>query len=234
MHGQHYDYSRVIYKNAATKIEIICKQHGSFSQRPNNHTSHKQGCPQCERLAKAKRNRERTVLTKKEFQQRAEVIHGKVYDYTNVCYIASHKPIEILCPTHGLFRIARAEKHLTGQACPTCSSKGSFVEERIAKALTERNIVFIRQKKFDNCRSPFTNRKLVFDFYIPSKNLLLEYDGEQHFKQSPLFHKNNRFERFKIHDETKTQFARQCEYRLLRMSFREAKTLLAFLDTELQ
>lgn len=37
IHGDKYDYTKVIYKNYSTKVEIVCKEHGSFLQTPNNH-----------------------------------------------------------------------------------------------------------------------------------------------------------------------------------------------------
>ena len=46
-HGNVYDYSRVVYKGAHIRIKIICKIHGEFLQRPNDHTSGKCGCPEC-------------------------------------------------------------------------------------------------------------------------------------------------------------------------------------------
>lgn len=46
-HGNTYDYSKVVYYNAATKVEILCKEHGSFLQRPRCHLSG-QGCPKCQ------------------------------------------------------------------------------------------------------------------------------------------------------------------------------------------
>lgn len=46
VHGNVYDYSMVQYKNAYTKVRIICKDHGVFLQTPNAH-SRGQGCPKC-------------------------------------------------------------------------------------------------------------------------------------------------------------------------------------------
>jgi hypothetical protein len=45
-HGNKYDYSLVEYKNSLEKVEIICKKHGTFTQKPNNHLNG-QGCPIC-------------------------------------------------------------------------------------------------------------------------------------------------------------------------------------------
>lgn len=47
IHGVNYDYTKVKYKNNATKINIICPIHGMFGVRPNDHLSKKSGCPIC-------------------------------------------------------------------------------------------------------------------------------------------------------------------------------------------
>ncbi len=47
VHGNKYDYSKVIYVNARTKTRIICNIHGEFLQAPYCHYKVKQGCPQC-------------------------------------------------------------------------------------------------------------------------------------------------------------------------------------------
>lgn len=53
IHGDKYDYSKVIYANAKTKVCIIChgkdkygNEHGEFWQTPSNHL-HGSGCPKC-------------------------------------------------------------------------------------------------------------------------------------------------------------------------------------------
>jgi len=46
IHGDLYDYSKSVYINNYTKVEIICKKHGSFFQCPNFHMLG-QGCPSC-------------------------------------------------------------------------------------------------------------------------------------------------------------------------------------------
>jgi hypothetical protein len=46
IHGDKYDYSKINYNNSQEKIIIICKVHGEFEQRPNNHLNG-QGCAKC-------------------------------------------------------------------------------------------------------------------------------------------------------------------------------------------
>jgi hypothetical protein len=53
VHGDEYDYSKVVYKNSHTNIEIICKTHGSFFQSPRIHTSGS-GCQKCARFTTSK------------------------------------------------------------------------------------------------------------------------------------------------------------------------------------
>ena len=47
VHGDRYDYSKLIYINYKTPVEIICKKHGSWWGRPAGHTRLKNGCPEC-------------------------------------------------------------------------------------------------------------------------------------------------------------------------------------------
>lgn len=49
IHGEKYDYSEVDYKHNRKKIKIICKKHGAFWQKPNNHLSSGSDCPTCAR-----------------------------------------------------------------------------------------------------------------------------------------------------------------------------------------
>ena len=37
VHGDRFNYSKVIYKNSYTKVIIICKKHGEFEQIPKTH-----------------------------------------------------------------------------------------------------------------------------------------------------------------------------------------------------
>ena len=46
IHNDRYDYSKVQYVNAHTKVCIICTEHGEFWQTPNNHLNGN-GCPLC-------------------------------------------------------------------------------------------------------------------------------------------------------------------------------------------
>ena len=55
VHGDRYDYSKVKYVNASTKVCIICPKHGEFWQDPCSHLQGS-GCPNC--FGKLKRSTE--------------------------------------------------------------------------------------------------------------------------------------------------------------------------------
>jgi hypothetical protein len=46
VHGEKYDYSRVRYVNANTKVQIVCPEHGVFEQVAGHHLNGT-GCPRC-------------------------------------------------------------------------------------------------------------------------------------------------------------------------------------------
>ncbi len=52
IHNYIYDYSKVEYIGSDKKVEIICKNHGSFYKTPDNHThiNYPQGCPKCQTI----------------------------------------------------------------------------------------------------------------------------------------------------------------------------------------
>ena len=57
IHNNIYNYEFLVYKNAHTKIQIVCKKHGLFEQSPANHLSGK-GCDKCGRINTIKFNSE--------------------------------------------------------------------------------------------------------------------------------------------------------------------------------
>ena len=99
-------------------------------------------------------------------------------------------------------------------SCGCIKSKG---EEKIISLLLEIQIPFITQKRFDSCIFPETNRQLVFDFYLPEQNLLIEYDGEQHFHKI----RNDRynFKEIQKRDAFKNEWCLQNNIKLIRIPY---------------
>jgi hypothetical protein len=165
IHGDKYDYSKTKYVNAFTKVDIICPTHGEFWQTPTKHLSGG-GCPKCNGGI---------TITQDEFINKANAIHSNKYDYSKVNYINTSTKVCIICPTHGEFWQAPTNHiHKTRpQGCPKC--KSSKMERNVRRFLTENQIQFEEQKRFEWLG------KQSLDFYIPSQNIAIECQGEQHF-----------------------------------------------------
>ncbi len=127
IHGDKYDYSKVDYKNANTKIIIICKIHGEFDKTPSKHTNSKQGCAKCSGYY---------IPTTDEFIENAKLIHGDRYNYSKVDYKYSNENVIITCKVHGDF-LQRPGNHINSkQGCSKCAgninkSSQEFIEEAI-------------------------------------------------------------------------------------------------------
>ena len=48
VHGDKYDYTKVVYENNLKEVIIICKEHGDFLQLPKTH-KRGNGCNNCGR-----------------------------------------------------------------------------------------------------------------------------------------------------------------------------------------
>lgn len=191
VHNGKYDYSKVKYVNNRTKICIVCPTHGEFWQTPDKHILRGQGCPYCSGNA---------MRTIESFINDAKKVHGDRYDYSCTTYTGIHKPVCIVCPTHGEFW-QRPGDHLRGQGCPHC--KQSKIEKEIFDTLKESGIAFESQYKYDE-----SNHKNSLDFFIPSMMVGIECQGEQHFKPVDFANKgdvwaNELFEKNLLRDKYK-------------------------------
>lgn len=195
IHGNKYDYNLVEYIRITGKVEIVCKTHGSFYQVAHDHLQGK-GCPICGRInADIKR---RKKLDK--FILQAKSVHGEKYDYSRVKYVTNKTPVIIVCPDHGEYQIM-PQNHLRGYGCSHCSC--SVGENSIKRWLDHNEINYVFQKRFKTCRKVYP---LPFDFYIPSFNLLIEYDGRQHYYPVEFWGGEDKYIKTVENDNIKTKW----------------------------
>lgn len=130
--GDRYDYSKVNYINAQTKVTIICPVHGPFEQSPSNHLSGHE-CPQCARAKVWEKRADR--MTTEKFIEKAKSLYGDKYDYSKTVFVTCKEKVCIICPEHGEVFVD-SNRFLNGYGCPKCSkfSKNRTVEDFIEKA----------------------------------------------------------------------------------------------------
>ena len=203
IHNNKYDYSLVVYENALKKVKIICKEHGIFEQRPNDHLSG-YGCIKCS--GRYRKN--------DEFIINSNVIHDNKYDYSLIKYKNNKTKVKIICPIHGVFE-QRPDNHLHN-GCPIC--KESINEKFIRLYLEENNIKYLAQKSFDDCKNIF---KLPFDFYLPDYNTCIEYDGKQHYEPIEYFGGIKTLNKIRNRDKIKNEYCKENNIHLIRIKYNE-------------
>ena len=203
VHDGYYDYSKVKYTGVFNKIIIICPLHGDFSQIARVHFLGS-GCQICgiEKVGESQRS------NTKDFIIKAIKVHGDEYDYSNSKYGQNNiEKVEIVCKKHGVFKQAPG-KHLSGDGCPKCFNKN---EGRIAEYLLKTNIVY-REFSIENKR---------YDFMLPDFNLIIERDGEQHYKLVTIFARGQKdyLNKQKKNDKLKTKLAKEAGFKISRIPY---------------
>lgn len=169
VHGNLYDYSLVDYKSAKSKVKIICRKHGVFTQTPSGHKTGK-GCIQCAGKVK---------LTNKKIIHQFIKVHGSLYDYSLVDYVDNSTKVSIICREHGIFTQTPC-KHKIGQGCPKCKFK------RISKSKKTSHQETIED--FKKIHGDLYDYSLVDYIY---SNIKVKIICKKHgiFMQSPADHK---------------------------------------------
>ena len=210
------------YVNSQTKIKVRCKKDDyEWEMRPNDLLNN-HGCPKC--YGNNKLTHEEFINELKEINDNIEIL-GE--------YVNNRTKIKCKCKIDGHEWEATPNSLLSRTGCPKCNeSKG---EKRIGKYLDSKNIDYERQHKFDECKS---KKELPFDFYIPSLNMAIEYDGEYHYmiitrgKNDTYKKAFNRFVEGKIRDTIKTIYCKENNIKLIRIPYWNFNNIEEILERE--
>lgn len=211
IHGNKYSYDKVEYINDKTPVIITCPKHGDFIQIPSNHLQGK-NCPECAKEYNSKLFSDTT----ESFIQKAIQVHGNKYDYSKVNYIKSQEKVTIICTEHGEFR-QRPNDHLQGKGCPKCNqSKG---EKFVEQCLIDSNINYISQYKINIDTTINSSGYAYIDFYLPTYNAFIEYNGEQHYIPMEYFGGKIKYEHQLLRDEYVRNFCKNNNIKLLEIPY---------------
>lgn len=116
-HGYKYDYSGVVLTEGfKQKVDIICPDHGLFSQSAGPHMLGS-GCKKCGTEQRLKTRY--TGYTTEFFIERSKEFHGDRYSYLLSEYVNTETKIKIECQEHGVFE-QRPLCHIRGKGCAKC------------------------------------------------------------------------------------------------------------------
>jgi hypothetical protein len=169
VHGSSYDYSMVNYVNAKNKVVITCKDHGPFTQSPNNHLQG-QGCPSC-----------RTIISKAQ-QEIINFIKTVIDDdiLVNDRNTIKNVELDILIPQRSL----AIEYHgLYWHSDHCMRDKNRHQKKAIAAKQNGITLMQIFEHEWNNKRSlleSMIKHKLKLSTKIPARNCRLAYDLDVH------------------------------------------------------
>ena len=117
---------------------------------------------------------------------------------------------------------------LPGMGCYKC--RQSSGERLISIFLDGNSINYTSQKRFDTCRNKKT---LPFDFYLPLYNILIEFDGKQHFKPVKCWGGKSKLHSQQKNDKIKSDWAYSNNIKLIRISYEDITKINDILSKEI-
>lgn len=111
-HGDTYGLEKAIFKNATTKVTMVCKLHGDFEATPSD-LFRGVGCWKCGGSKK---------YTQEEYLEEVRKVHGDRYILDDVVYTGTVNTVKVTCREHGPFTI-NARIFKDGSNCKKCANK---------------------------------------------------------------------------------------------------------------
>ncbi len=198
------------YTNCDSPLEIQCRCGNRYTRTfykfKNGHTD----CPACSMRQK----REKLGISEDEVRKRLAVSN---YTLLKREFLGEDQLITVMCDRGHIYR-TRLNKFVAGRRCPKC--KRSTGEKRIADYLIDRGIDFKEEYSFEDLRGT-GNGRLRFDFAIFKDGrleCLIEYDGKQHFEDTPIFSDNKNIQ---LNDKLKDEYCKQGNIKLIRINYKD-------------
>lgn len=206
------------YKNNHTKIKFLCNDCGNIWNANPQSILRGQGCGKCSK--RIRKTQEEFVNQMKEKHPNIEVV-GE--------YVNNRVKVECKCKTCGKTFMGTPHAMLDGgNDCPNC--KVSTGERKIQEWLQNKGIAYLREHTFCDCKDKHV---LPFDFYIPSKNAIIEFDGRQHYFQNDYFGGKDGFDKTQQHDKIKTDYCLSNNINLIRIPYWDINNISTILNNEL-
>lgn len=201
------------YINSTTPIAHRCKIDGNIWNISPANVLNGRGCPICKAILLSN-------IFKKTHQQYIEELSVANPDIEAIGeYINAKTPILHRCKIDGHKWMIAPSNILSGQGCPVCQESNG--ERTIRQWLQNNGFSFYYQYKFNDCCD---KKPLPFDFYLPTFNICIEYDGLQHFQPIDFANKGEEwafinFQTAQYHDKLKNKYCQDNNIPILRIPY---------------
>lgn len=201
------------YINATTPIAHKCKIDQNIWYVAPSNILKGTGCPLCKNILLSsmfKKSHQQYIYELSIINPDVEVIEE---------YNGASTPIFHRCKLDNYIWKVTPNNMLIGRGCPRCQESSG--ERQIRQWLETHNLEYEYQHSFIGCKDKYL---LPFDFYIPSLNICVEYDGVQHFQPIDFAGKGdkwaeNNFQLTQYHDKIKNKYCKSNKIRLLRIPY---------------
>jgi hypothetical protein len=227
-----------IYKNQFTELTFQHKCCGTIFVNCWKHLNRSEICPVCRLTSISESRRKNVAFSGKDLTITDPEIckewSSKNKLSPNLYTRGSGKKVYWKCKNGHEDYLCTVHNHVIGRGCPACNeSRG---EKEIAKYLDEYSIDFKREYSFKDCKKD--NRPLEFDFYILEKNILIEYQGEQHYKPVDFAGRgiewsNKEYLKNQIRDKIKKDYSNNNNIKLLEIPYWDFERISEILTQEL-
>lgn len=159
----------------------------------------------------------RAALGKTHIQDIKQQRFGKLTAIRRIENLPSGKGYywECICDCGNIVQVPIADLK-SGNTTSCGCQKESLGECLIANFLITNYIPFETQKGFEDLYNKQNNRKLKFDFYLINENILIEFDGPQHYQNTNFSNMSGR-----INDQIKNRYCLEHNIKLYRIPYKE-------------
>lgn len=228
IHGDEYIILSNNYLNNKSNITIRHNKCGcEFETNANNFISKKSSCPIC--AYNVRKNKTKNNID--EVSKNINDITNGEYKLISTEYINNHTPIEIQHIRCGRIYKVTYGNFVSGEVrCPCITtSKGEIKVEHI---LNNINVAFKSQHTFKDCKG--IKRKMPFDFYLEEYNLLIEYQGRQHYEPVDIFGGEESFKIQVRNDEIKRKYCLDNKINLLEICYKDFDKIEKIIKNNIQ
>lgn len=193
------------YINTRTPLRVRHNKCGyTYKVTPDAFLCSKNRCPKCNKYRAKDEKYFKSYIHK--YANDEYTIIGK--------YIKASEAIIIKHNKCGHIYRIKPSIFMQGVRCPQCTNY--IGEQIISSLLNSYKLSYFHAHGFEDLKD---KHKLHYDFYIPNQNILIEYQGKQHYESIDIFGGRDQLKLQQRHDQMKREYAKEHNYNLIEIPY---------------